>query len=208
MLSTLYKILFKPKPDKVNLREYFGYYISNPKYKNGGWGSLVWNENRFLSKVKFKGNGYSFSDNNTVYKYAGGIITFSTEVTDILQSAFENDSDDIKTKLNYKKDLETYFSNNQELEERDEYYGNTLSSKEKKFSKQLFTGFPIEFQIYINSKFFSLLKNIYKNHKIKYIFNNFLKEKKFSIGNIFKGRFLDRANSRNTNVFEEISLQY
>ena len=81
--------------------EIFRIYISNPKYKNGGWGSLVWNENRFLSKVKFKENGYSFSDGNTIYKYAGGIITFSTEVTDILRSAFEYESDDIKTKVNF-----------------------------------------------------------------------------------------------------------
>jgi hypothetical protein len=192
--------------NKINLREYLGYYISNPRYKNGRWGSLVWNENIFLSKVKFKGNGYSFSEGNTVYKFAGGIITFSTGVSDILRRAFENESEGIKTNVNYKKDLETYYSNNQELEERDEYYVNTLSPREKKFSKQLFTGFPIEFQIYIKCKFSSLLNNIYKNHKIKFIFSKFTKERQFSLGNYFNGRFLDRANGQSMNVFEEISL--
>jgi hypothetical protein len=151
-------------PNKINLREYFGYYISNPRYKNGGWGSLVWNDNRLLSKVKFKGNEYSFSEGNTVYKYAGGIITFSTDVTDILRRAFENESDGIKTNVNYKKDLETFFKNNQVLEEIDDYYRNTLSPKEKKFSKQLFAGFSMEFQIYIKSKFTSLIIISFMNY--------------------------------------------
>ena len=197
-----------------NIAETFGFYATDPIYSNGRLGSLVWHENRFLSKVKQRNGKYFKEGVDFGFRYAGGIIVFSTEVYRIIQDL-------------YTEELNIVHKNSKELEiykhhvKRNIHVDDTLSEEvEKEWKepqrvtsllsnvrvKKTYKYHTTTQKIFIKNKFSVIINNILKNTMIPKVFTGFKNIEGFSVGNYFQGRYSDRAYGRESRIYDDTSL--
>jgi hypothetical protein len=206
--------LFKPKMKKFNIAETFGFYATDPIYSNGRLGSLVWHENRFLSKVKQRNGKYFKEGVDFGFRYAGGIIVFSTEVYRIIQDLY---TDELNVVHKNFKELEIY----KHHVKRNIHVDDTLSEevekewKEPQMVTSLLSNVRVKKtykyhtttqKIFIKNKFSVIINNILKNTMIPKVFTGFKNIEGFSIGNFFEGRYSDRAYGRESRIYDDTSL--